>query len=640
MNTMHLKELLQQDHVASRNVQLKKAFNALNEPVCIDGIEIQAIHILANLTIKLSDTIDVTSQTEAYRLLRSESWLSKCVDTVKFRHTHNLKYPNYKNRGALRLKPLGNLPSGYLSSQRFKGNNQLGWSQNSADINYQLFFCASFYWQGSLHSIAELIYLKHSDFQNLLHAAGMHKKDYLWIEKALQQISPMQTIHELGSELRQIRLPYQDNYCALSPVPAHGLQREIHLTLKNERRRKCVMTFSRAASVGNLTSAAAGKLFVLKTLPRQLRMKHTREPYYELAADGLLALEQLTQADNLLLTENNRKRLIAEWEQVAQQYIAIWKHRNWFKLSTLDTRELVEWFNAHLSTTQIGRRLAYRPEVTKQLNSLFNRVSEHKFANTEKKKVSQFILLPGIRISGASAVSSAYTVGLPSLMGMWGFLHAFERNIRHQMTDHGFFIDSFALCLHSFSLDERGLTKEGKFDQNRIITPAILPTCFCDLTVSFVLKIRAERQQYASTQLFSCLPNSLCQGSVHPQIDLIKQSGYFESFYQAALMIPEKKGCWLTPNRRSISDDLSSVLAEPSQLLTTVGYHLLETPTQKLGALDNLPHAFSEPIIGRVNQHHVNFDALEVEFFWKLAVLPNAFLLGVEESENEITTEI
>lgn len=74
---MHLKELLDQEDIAARNVQLKKAFNALSELICIDGYEMQAIFVLANLTKKLSDSMDVTSQTEACSLLRSETWLSR-----------------------------------------------------------------------------------------------------------------------------------------------------------------------------------------------------------------------------------------------------------------------------------------------------------------------------------------------------------------------------------------------------------------------------------------------------------------------------------------------------------------------------------------------------------------------------------
>lgn len=145
---MHLKELLQQQDVRIKNTELKRAFNALSEAVCIDGSEVQAIHILVNLTAKLTDELDVTSQAEARRLLRTQEWFSKCVATIRFRHTHNLKYPDYKNRGVLRLEPLGTLPKGYISSQFCNDRVRLGWSHSSAYINYQLFFCAVFNWQG------------------------------------------------------------------------------------------------------------------------------------------------------------------------------------------------------------------------------------------------------------------------------------------------------------------------------------------------------------------------------------------------------------------------------------------------------------------------------------------------------------
>jgi hypothetical protein len=140
----------------------------------------------------------------------------------------------------------------------------------------------------------------------------MYKKDYQWIEKELQQITQRKTVFELGSELRQIRLPYHKNYCALTPVPAHNLQREIHLALKNERQQKSVAGHARAASVGDLVAAAAGKLFTFKTLPQKLRMRHTLSPSNQLPQEGLTALGQLIQVEQLLLTENIRKKLIVQ----------------------------------------------------------------------------------------------------------------------------------------------------------------------------------------------------------------------------------------------------------------------------------------------------------------------------------------
>lgn len=637
---MHLKELLDQEDVTTRNVQLKKAFNALSELICIDGYEVQAIFVLANLTTKLSDSMDVTSQTKACSLLRSETWLSRCVNTAKFRHTHNLKYPDYKNRGVLRLEPIGELPAGYVSSQLCKGRHRLGWSQNSADINYQLFFCANFIWRGAICNIADLICLKNAEFQHSLHTAGMYKKDYQWIEKELQQITQSKTVFELGSELRQIRLPYHKNYCALTPVPAHNLQREIHLALKNERQQKSVTGHARAASVGDLVAAAAGKLFAFKTLPQKLRMRHTLSPSNQLPQEGLTALGQLIQVEQLLLTENIRKKMIVQWQQEVLQYIEIWMQRYCLHQQKPKLSAIVERFNVHLSKIKSGHHLAYRPEVTKLLNQLFSKIIDtNETASVEQVK-SNFLLLPGIKVSGASAISSAYTVGLPSLIGIWGFLHAFERNVQRGTAISDFRIESFALCLHRFSLDNRGLTREAKVEQKTLVAPAILPTRYCDLVVSFVLKIKADDQQPEATQLYSYLPNSLCQGAVHPQIEQLNQSGYFGSFYQAALAILEKRGRWLLPNLDFSPVDVADVLTTPDVLLTTVGYQLLEKPVEKPGAVNNLPHAFAEPVIGQVRQYHASADAVEDEFFWKIVVLPNAFLLGVEGTEYETTTEI
>ena len=635
---MHLKELLQQQDVRIKNTELKRAFNALSEAVCIDGSEVQAIHILVNLTAKLTDELDVTSQAEARRLLRTQEWFSKCVATIRFRHTHNLKYPDYKNRGVLRLEPLGTLPKGYISSQFCNDRVRLGWSHSSAYINYQLFFCAVFNWQGLDYCVADLIHLEHTIFRDLLIEAGMYKKDFLLVSKELQKIAPTHTLLELGPELRQIKLPYRNGYCVLTPVPSHVLQREIHLALKTERVHRCMIAHTRAASVGDLAASAAGKVFTFRTVPQKLWMWHTAKPKYELPDSGLLALVQLAKTDQMLLTDNNRRRLVEDWKCEALNYIGTWKKAYEIQ-SGLAVSAIVERFYAHLSKTKIGSKLAYNPDVTKLLNLLVDDAPPSIEASSELSK-HQYLLLPSIRVSGAAALSSAYTVGIPSLMGIWGFLHAFERKVQRQANCKTFQIESFAVCLHEFVLDNRGLTKEPNLDGKKLVVPAVLPTRYCDLVLSFVLKIRKPQQQLAPEQLISCLPNSLCQGAVHAKVDVLQHILWLDSFYQTAQNIPEKRGRWLVPDLDFIPSDVKSLASEPNLLLSTVGYQLLETPTDKAGAVDELPHAFAEPVLGSVRQGYVSADAVDSDFFWKLAVLPNAFLLGTEGTKYEAAPTI
>jgi CRISPR-associated protein Csy2 len=635
---MHLKELLQLQDVRIRNTELKRAFSALSEAVCIDGTEVQAIHILVNLTAKLTAELDVTSQSEARRLLRTEEWFSKCVATIRFRHTHNLKYPDYKNRGVLRLQPLATLPEGYISSQFCKDRTRFGWSHSSEHINYQLFFCAVFNWRGSDYCIADLICQESMIFRNMLLEAGVYKKDFLMASTELQKIAPKQTLLELGPELRQIRLPFHNSYCALTPVPSHVLQREIHLALKTERIHRCVIAHSRAASVGDLAASAAGKVFTFRTMPQKLGMWHTTKPKYALPYSGLFALVQLTKTDQMLLTDNNRRRLVEGWKHEALNYIYTWKKASNIQ-SGLAVSTIVERLHSHLSKTKLGSKLAYNPDVTKLLNLLIDDTLLGCEASTDPSKY-QYLLLPSIRVSGASALSSVYTVGIPSLMGIWGFLHAFERKVQCQTNCKAFRIESFAVCLHEFALDNRGLTRETILDGGALIIPAVLPTRNCDLVLSFVLKIYKHQPKLAPEQLISSLPNSLCQGAVHVKLDGLKHILWRDSFYQTAQNIPEKRGRWLVPDLSFIPTDLQSLVAEPNLLLSTIGYQLLETPTEKTGVVDELPHAFAEPVLGSIRQSYASADSVDSEFFWKLAVLPNAFLLRTEGTEHEVAPTV
>ncbi|KRS20746.1 hypothetical protein AAY72_12305 [Alishewanella sp. WH16-1] len=164
---MHLNELLSIADCSDRNRQLKRAFNGLQNPIAIDGKEVDAIHILANLTCPLTKLKDATDAKNAKLLIHDSSWLDNCANTTQFIHSHNLKYPNYRIQGVIRLQPVGELPIGYLSSAIIS-DTRLGWSHNSKYINFQLFFGAYFVWQDRTVTIHQLISEHNILFRELL----------------------------------------------------------------------------------------------------------------------------------------------------------------------------------------------------------------------------------------------------------------------------------------------------------------------------------------------------------------------------------------------------------------------------------------------------------------------------------------
>ena len=61
----------------------------------VDGFEEQALTVLINIVYKRSEIDDLTRKRTAKSVLHDEV-LSKCINEVKWFHTHNLKYPDIR----------------------------------------------------------------------------------------------------------------------------------------------------------------------------------------------------------------------------------------------------------------------------------------------------------------------------------------------------------------------------------------------------------------------------------------------------------------------------------------------------------------------------------------------------------------
>ncbi|MDP5133190.1 MAG: hypothetical protein NWQ54_20105 [Paraglaciecola sp.] len=617
---MHLRELLKTEDLTEKNKLLKRAFDALQKPISIDLEEVCAIHILANLSVPLTKLRDATDAKHAKRLLHDLKWLQRSAVTTEYKHSHNLKYPNYINRGVIRLNPIGNMPSGYISST-ISTDTRLGWSHNSADINYQIFFGASFEWQNRITTIHELIREENSLFRELLLSAGMFNKDYNYLYKKFKQWTFRQSVTELGAEIRQIRVPYKHSYAAITPVAAHTLQRDIHLALSKEQKKRTIIRFSRPSSVGNLVSNAAGRLFNIHTYPINLNGLHTVK-ISSLNTRALFDLELLISTRNTLNTSNNKKTISAELRQRVHNFITRWQQQY---AKGESTQKSVALFNLYLSKNKSWSRLAYMPEVTKLLHHLFNASAASEDILSENSNGS-YLLLPALSVSHANAISSAYSVGLPSLIGIWGFLHAFERNVQ-EYCDPSFKMGGFSICLHTFSLHERGLIREQEFKSGKVTSPAILPTRQCDLELSLVLKIRSS-QQLLSHQIVACLPNSFCQGAINPTIKNISQFKYFQSLFDASLATPHQEGRWLTlPKANETNHDFFNWLKQKSLLIGNVGYHFLEKPIEKKHVINDLPHAFAEPVLAQLETRRLHIDSDEADYVLTLRQTDHAVFL-------------
>ncbi|MGO2281787.1 MAG: type I-F CRISPR-associated protein Csy2, partial [Vibrio casei] len=217
-------------------------------------------------------------------------------------------------------------------------------------------------------------------------------------------------------------------------------------------------------------------------------------------------------------------------------------------------------------------------------------------------KTGSFLLLPNTKVSGATALSSSVTIGIPSLTAFYGYVHAFERKLRelHAATK----IESFAICIHQFHLDKRGLTKEFVEKTNGTISPpSIHDDWQCDFTFSLILKF-THQPTMPIDSIIKALPKRLARGAAKISIIDFHNIQSFDNLTSAVKHVPTQTGKWLSLYKHPLNnfDDMVTNVKNRQWLTPScVGYHLLEQPVEKKDTLRNYRHAFAESIIGLIN---------------------------------------
>nr|6PIG_G Chain G, cas5_8 naturally occurring fusion protein from Vibrio cholerae transposon Tn6677 [Vibrio cholerae]6PIJ_G Chain G, cas5_8 naturally occurring fusion protein [Vibrio cholerae] len=230
-----------------------------------------------------------------------------------------------------------------------------------------------------------------------------------------------------------------------------------------------------------------------------------------------------------------------------------------------------------------------------------------------------FLVLPNIRVCGATALSSPVTVGIPSLTAFFGFVHAFERNINR--TTSSFRVESFAICVHQLHVEKRGLTAEFvEKGDGTISAPATRDDWQCDVVFSLILNTNFA-QHIDQDTLVTSLPKRLARGSAKIAIDDFKHINSFSTLETAIESLPIEAGRWLSLYAQSNNNlsDLLAAMTEDHQLMAScVGYHLLEEPKDKPNSLRGYKHAIAECIIGLINSITFSSETDPNTIFWSL----------------------
>ncbi|CAL6169687.1 CRISPR-associated protein Csy2 [Vibrio alginolyticus] len=600
-----LKDLLQ-SRPDDLNMELKRAFRLLTPHIDIDGKELDALTVLVNLTDKTADQKNLLDRVKCKEKLRDEKWWGLCLNTIEYIQSHNLKFPDIRSDGVIRATTLGALPEHLLSSSKLP-QHFWSYSHDAKYVNTSAFLTSEFCWAGSISCLA--LFLKdesHVLWSKLL-KLGCYKKTKQSVIKQLKSFEEQKVDVKLTDNyLTQLSLPDDDDsYISLSPVASQSMQSHCYQALENEYRYTALTRYSRSTNMGVLPMACGGALRMFTSVSNFSKTHHHKLNSNEhwLSRESIQSLKDYLQLNRLLIPENRKQ---AQRKLVTDNILIM--IRAWLSRQDagIDAQTLTEHLNYDLSQEKETKHFAYIPKLTRLFHSLLkqelNSPLPQLHVDEPSSNSGSFLLLPNITVSGATALSSSVTIGIPSLTAFYGYVHAFERKLRELQAATK--IESFAICIHQLHLDKRGLTKEFVEKANSTISPPSTNDDWqCDFTFSFILKF-LHKPNIPNDSIIKALPKRLARGATKISIADFHRIQPFDSLTSAVKYMPIQTGKWLSLYKGHLGsfDDLIGSVREKRWLTPScVGFHLLERPVEKKDALRGYKHAFSEPIIGLIN---------------------------------------
>ncbi|KMT66750.1 type I-F CRISPR-associated protein Csy2 [Catenovulum maritimum] len=609
--------------IQDRNRAFKRAFSAVTPFVDITNSPDLACCALINLTERLDLVDNVLDKEQALAKLSNDKFIKRSLNTFKYRHSHNLKFPDYRAHGTLRLKPLK-----YQFSQEPYQNRQ-GYAQTASDVNASIFLCAEFLIQGHLTCIGKALIDRNTIIENQLLELGLSQCNLDLMKNELDGITNNQTIDDLEANFfPQLRFPNgQNQYISLTPVISHFIQSQVHKYCISNYKSSMNYSMERSANVGSLAASTGGKVKLFKSLPSKLNFKHTNKTTKWNRFEFNEIMHSYRNLNDGLVTPNTRVQLNKKMMESLTVNLTQWLKTKCRRLDNEPTtHELVRLFNLDLSYHNKLSQYAYNPYFTKLFTRAFNNTANLSSnigkTSQNNSKNQNFLLLPNLQINDANALNSGYAVGFPSLTGISGFIHKLQLNINnlHNLKVQ---LSDFAICIHKYCLANRSYTKELELtSNNKLVSPGLVDSVECDLSISVVIKMN-NSENLPSDILINSLPTHFCGGSVHINLDdlsLLQQINNFEKIVEA---IPDKNGQWLSPyqiEKTTIEDLLNAANFSRNLILINSGYLFLEVPTNKLGVIDNLKHAFAENVLSIANLTSFNYGTNYSRLFWSLHV--------------------
>ena len=683
VSNITFKVLLDIDDIQKRSGGIRKMFTGYTAAIDITGFEVEALVILVNLSYKRNLVDNLCDIELAKRTLKNTKHIEKCINEVNWLHSHNLKYPDIRvSKQRIIAKPLSLVPSAINSSNCTLA---LGWSHDSAMINFAKMFVSHFCWQGELTCLAELVSKESIFWRDVFSKLGITFKDYKKLSKSVRAGLPDKYLPDsVDMHSVQVQFPYKSGYMSITPVVSHSVQSKIQqLSLENKVRHTTI-SHTRPSSVSELVSSLGGHLHVLHYPPytsdnlksfsdNKIDMiRRGKSPFYRealLSSYFTRALDSLIYSDSALTHKKRRRRKLSSYKQI-RVGIRLWlspiiqwrfnydangnAEKNTANIpnfiyqlliasSKLNNKTITDVFNE--LNRHLAQKYAYHPKLILPLKGLLlgviNKLFIPEVSTRDAVSSECYLYLKKLNINDAQALSNPYCLGLPSLTAIWGMLHKYQRrindylNINVRLGRFSWFIRQYSTVKGS-RLPAYKMKSSGPKYFKR---PVLLDERFCDMTFDIVIKVYGDEGDLAKfTQykdiLMAALPATFAGGTMlaNQESTDIKWCEIFNNeleLYKTIQVLPNK-GLWVVPVSEKITsfDELVDLLNEqPSYLPTMTGFSFLEEPKTRKNAVE-LQHCYAEPLIGLAQLSDglsVKLDGMRSFFrhnFWRLESKP------------------
>ena len=683
---MNLQDAFAIESLKEKTTTLRKLFAPYMPHVAVDGFEEQALTVLINIVYKRSEIDDLTSKRTAKSVLYDEVLLSKCINEVKWFHTHNLKYPDIRVSHQRLISEVVSEDIAGICSRSL--SLSFGWSHNSAEINHAKLFLTSFNWQGEVTCLAKLLITEEPVWINLIRGYGFTKKAVLDIAGKIKQQLPVAELPlEVSSFSPQSQMPFQQSYLAVTPVVSHAMLAKIQQLTTDRKLNFGLVEHSRPANVGDLASSVGGNIRVLRYFPKTYSKAVNRskvanndiEKAFKVRAllsrqfqEALLVLVGIKQFNTL-----RQKRLarvaairqvrvslqlwldnILEAKNIAQnQAYPEWAKYYLDQSITNSISQFSNVLNENLANLSKLKRFAYHPNLMELFKSQLKYVFTHCAAEEETLNDGKIVYVhyQDMRVFDAEAMANPYIQGMPSLTALNGLAHNFERKLKN-------FIDPSVKCIGSAIYIENYQLHTGKplpeprklkqvAGRSHVIRSGIIDKPKCDITLDLVFRLfvpNTELLDKLNSQFIKpALPSSFAGGTMHPpslyqNIDWChvhtKPSELFKTIKAKAL-----NGSWLYPSKKvvkSLEQLIDALNGNFNLRPAAIGFAALEEPVKRDAALHEY-HCYAEPVIGLlecVSNTSVKYAGAKQFFhnaFWVMDVQKESMLMKKSKFEYE-----